>query len=315
MKCLITGINGFVGSYLSEYLLKKNIEVYGTVYPANAIENISHLKHKIKLYSCNIINQKEITNIVKDSNPNIIFHLAGQANVPLSWQDPINTFNINVFGTIYLLNAIKEFSPKAKTLMVGSGDEYGHYRGKHLANENDPLNPQNPYAITKVCSDLLSWQLGDYYKLHVVRVRAFPHVGPRQAPNFVVSDFCRQIALIEKGKQPPIIKTGNIENKRSFTDVRDMVHAYWLAIKKGIPGEVYNISSEKIYTIREILNDLLKLTSQNIKIEPDPAKFRPHDTGIKDGNSKKFRNLTGWKPEISIKKTLEETLNWWRKQI
>lgn len=307
VNCLITGINGFVGSYLAEYLLKKRLNVSGTIYPKN-----SQSIDKIQTFPCDLSNPNDIQDIIKRIKPEIIFHLAAQGYVPFSWKDPVGTFNINVLGTLYLLNAIREYSPEAKTLIVGSGDEYGSVDGNKPLTEDTPLKPQNPYALTKVCADLLSAQLGKYYNLHIVRVRAFPHIGPRQSPNFVVSDFCRQIVFIEKKKQDPIIKVGNLESKRDFTDVRDMVHAYWLAIEKGKTDEVYNISSEKAYSISEILKKLISLSKIEIKIKPDPAKFRLQDTEIKLGNSQKFRNLTGWEPKIPIEQTLQETLDWWR---
>lgn len=314
-KCLITGVNGFVGSYLAEYLFKKNTEVTGTVYPKDSVQNLANIADKIQTFPCNLSSRKEIENIIKKAEPELIFHLAGQGYVPISWEDPISTFNVNVLGTLYLLEEIRRFSPKTKILIIGSGDEYGSISGSRPLTENTPLNPQNPYAVTKVCIDLMGAQLAKYYKLHIVRVRPFPHIGPRQSPNFVVSDFCRQIALIEKHKEPPIIRVGNLESKRDFTDVRDMVHAYWLAMEKGLPGEVYNISSGKAYSIGEILKKLINMSNAEIKIELDQTKLRPQDTHIKLGNSHKFRKLTGWEPKIPIKETLQETLDWWRKEV
>lgn len=310
MKCLITGVNGFAGSYLAEYLLTKKLEILGTIYPKDSPKIT-----KIQTFPCNLSQQDEIQEIIKKTKPDIIFHLAGQSYVPFSWQDPIGTFNINVMGTLYLLDAIRKYSPNSKTLIIGSGDEYGEVDGERPLTEETPLRPQNPYAVTKVCVDLLSEQFARYYNLHIVRVRPFPHIGPRQSPNFVVADFSRQIALIEKQKQVPIIKVGNLESKRDFTDVRDMVRAYWLAIEKGKNGEVYNISSGKIYSIREILEKLLSLTNIKIKIEQNHSKLRPKDTEIKVGDSQRFSNLTGWRPKIPIEQTLWETLNWWREQV
>lgn len=310
MKCLITGVNGFVGSYLAEYLLEKKHKIIGTVYPKNSSQIAN-----VQTFPCDLANPNEIEDIIKQTKPEIIFHLAGQGYVPTSWEDPIGTFTINVLGALYLLEAVKKYTPESKILIIGSGDEYGSVDGNKPLTEETPLNPQNPYAITKTCADLLSAQLGKYYNLHIVRIRAFPHIGPRQSPNFVVSDFCKQIALIEKKKQPPIIKVGNIESKRDFTDVRDIVQAYLLAVEKCKSGEVYNISSEKAYSISEILKKLINLSKTDIKIESDSSKFRPQDTQIKLGNSRKFRNLTGWKPKIPIEQTLQETLDWWRKQV
>lgn len=307
MKCLITGVNGFAGSYLAEYLKEKVIEVTGTVFPKNLAQS--------NIFPCDLSIPQEIEGIIKQTGPDIVFHLAGQGYVPTSWQDPIGTFNTNVLGTLYLLEAVRKFTPNAKILIIGSGDEYGFVDGGRPLAEESPLNPQNPYAVTKVCVDLMSAQLAKYHKLQIVRVRPFPHIGPRQSPNFVIADFCRQIALIEKQKQSPVIKAGNLKSRRDFTDVRDMICAYWLAIEKGVPGEVYNISSEKAYSIEEILERLISLTKTEIKVEIDPARLRPQDTEIKLGNSQKFRRLTGWEPRIPIEHTLQETLDWWRGQV
>lgn len=314
MKCLITGINGFAGSYLAEHLLSHTSNLYGTIYPEDSTQNISHILNRIETIPCNLTIPEQIESIIKKTRPDRIFHLAAQGFVPLSWSDPLSTFQVNVLGTIYLLEAVKKYSPNAHMLIIGSGDEYGSVDGNKPITETTPLNPQNPYAVTKVCTDLLSAQLGQSYKLHIIRVRPFPHIGPRQSPNFVVSNFSRQIALIEKDKQAHIITVGNLESKRDFTDVRDMVKAYWLALEKGMPFEVYNLSSEKAYSIGEILKKLLSLTEAQIKINSDPDRFRIKDTYIKLGNSQKFRIQTGWKPEIPIEQTLKETLNWWREK-
>ena len=314
MKCLITGINGFAGSYLAEYILQIGEDISGTIYPENSVQNIKNILNKINALPCDITIPGQIENIINTVRPDCIFHLAGQSFVPLSWSKPIETFKANVFGTIYLLKAVKRFSEHARILIVGSGDEYGMVTGHTPVKETAPLNPQNPYALTKACADILGKQFGDLYNLKTIMVRPFPHIGPRQSANFVVSDFSKQIAMIEKGIQEPKIKTGNLDTKLDFTDVRDMVKAYWLAIEKCTPGNVYNISSGNLYSIKEILSYLLSQTSVEIKVESDPAKFRIHDTALKTADSQKFRTQTGWKPNIPIEETLKETLNWWRQK-
>lgn len=315
MRFLITGINGFVGSYLAEYLLSKTNEVYGTVYPSQASENINHIINKLSLFDCDLSVHEEIEKVIIKAAPELIFHLAGQSNVPLSWENPVATVKVNILGTLYLLEAIKKHAPKSRVLIVGSGDEYGNITAKKPMREDTLLNPQNPYATTKMCAEIISAQYAMYNKLYIVRVRTFPHIGPRQSPNFVVSDFCRQIALIEKNKQHPIINVGNLTIKRDFTDVRDIVKAYWFAINKCSTQNVYNISSDRAYSINEILKKLLQQTKSKIKIKIDTKKMRMQDTPVKIGNSTKFRKATGWKPCINIDQTLKETLEWWRKQV
>lgn len=315
MKCLITGICGFVGSHLAEYLLHQGQEVYGTIYPGEPQQNIKHICNKITSISCDLTIKTEVEKAIQITKPDKIFHLAGQAHPPSSWTDPLATFKINVFAPIYLIDAIKNLHPSAQLLIIGSGDEYGDVDNNKKITETAPLNPQTPYAITKICTDLLSGQLATYHNLHIVRVRPFPHIGPRQKSNFVVADFSRQIALIETGKQNPIMKVGNLESKRDFTDVRDIACAYWLALEKGKSGDVYNISSEKILSIKDILKKLISLSNANIQIQIESTKIRTVDTHIKQGNSQKFRTQTGWQPKISIEKTIEDTLNWWRKNV
>lgn len=312
MKCLITGINGFVGGYLAEYLLNKTNQVFGTFYPKDLNKNI---KDPIQSFFCDLTIPQDIDKLIKEIKPEFIFHLAGQSFIPYSWDDPATTFKTNVLGPIYLLEAVKKHAQTAKILIVGSSDEYGSVNGSTNLSEDAPLNPDNPYGISKACADLLSHQLGKHNNLKIVRTRSFLHIGPGQSEKFVVSDFCKQIALIEKGEQPPVMKVGNLESKRDFTDVRDIVNAYWLALEKGIPGEVYNITSQNLLSIQELLDKLISMTDTKITVEIDPKKIRTTDTKLTMGDSTKFRTQTMWQPEIPIEKTLQDTLDWWRKQV
>lgn len=316
MKCLITGINGFAGSYLAEYLLENNIyEIYGTVYPPDSIGNIKSILNGIKIFQCDLSSEEPIQKIIDDIKPDRIFHLAAQGFVPLSWQDPVDTFKTNVLGTLYLLYSVKKSCPSAKVLIIGSGEEYNHVNGNSPITEETMLLPKNPYALTKLCSDLASSQIGSYFNLNIIRVRPFSHIGPRQSPNFVVSDFSKQIAMIEKDIIPPLIKVGNLDSFRDFTDVRDMVKAYAMAIENCDSGDVYNISSEKSYSIKQILDILLSFSIKKISVEVDHNKFRINDIPIRLCSSRKFRDKTGWRPAIQIKQSLEFTLNWWRNNI
>jgi len=315
MKYLITGLNGFVGSYLAEQLIKENAKISGTIYPKNSIQNITHIINKIETLPCDLSSGNKIDAVIKKIKPDNIIHLAAQGYVPLSWSNPIETCKINILGTLYLLEAVKKHCHNTKILFVGSGDEYGISAYKNSITEKTPLTPHNPYSVSKTCADLLAEQIGKYNHLHIVRVRAFLHAGPKQSPDFVISNFSKQIALIEKGKQSPEIKVGDLKYTRDFTDVRDIASAYLLAIKKGENGAVYNISSGKVHNIREILNKLLNLTDKKIRISVDPERLRVQDHYIKNISSAKFRKVTGWRPEIPLNRTLEDTLNWWREQI
>jgi len=197
-----------------------------------------------------------------------------------------------------------------------SADEYGIVNKNDLPiREDHPLHPINPYSISKASADFLSYFYYQNYHLNIVRARPFNHIGPRQSPEFVCSNFAKQIAEIEKGLKEPIIKVGNLEAKRDFTDVRDMVRAYWLAIQKGETGDVYNICSERGTQIKELLNNLLELSLNKIKIMKDPKKIRPSDNPILQGDSSKFRKRSGWKPGIAFEKTLRCVLDYWRERL
>ena len=315
MRCLITGINGFAGTHLAEYLLRKNASISGTFYPPNTRLDIPGAGNKIKVFPCDLASDKQIPGVIKETRPEYIFHLAAQSFVPKSWRQPGETFNINVQGTLHLLQSVKKYAPKATVLFIGSGEEYGPPSSGQPLTEDHPLAPQNPYATSKACAGLLSAQLGHYYNIAIIRTRSFPHLGPGQSADFVASGFCHQVALIEQGKQQPQIKVGNLNSRRDFTDVRDIARAYFLLITRGIPGEVYNIASDRALFIKEILHKIIVLSDKQIEVVTDPARLRPQDPSIICGNSQKLYKLTGWHPEIPIDQTLRETLNWWRDKV
>jgi len=263
MRALITGISGFAGSHLAEFLLNKGYKVYGTFYDKSTFSNLNGFIDKITLFECDIRNYDILKKIIRKVKPDEIYHLAAISFVPTSLKDPKLTFDTNLYGTLNLYQAIIDLKMNPMILFVGSADEYG------LVNENDlpikeecPLRPINLYSISKASADFLSYTYFKNYHLKIIRVRPFNHIGPRQASYFVCSSFTKQIAEIERGIKETTIRVGNLEAKRDFTDVRDMVRAYWLALDKGEPGEVYNICSGRAIQIREFLNNLLELSSK-----------------------------------------------------
>jgi GDP-4-dehydro-6-deoxy-D-mannose reductase len=316
MKALITGISGFAGSHLTEFLIERGYEVFGTFFDKSTFSNLNGFIDNIKLFECDIRDYNVQKQIIKKVQPDEIYHLAAISFVPTSLKEPKLTFDTNLYGTLNLYQAVIDLEMKPMILFVGSADEYG------IVNENDipigeshPLLPVNPYSISKASADFLSFFYFKNYSLNIIRVRPFNHIGPRQSPEFVCSDFAKQIAEIEKGLREPIIKVGNLEAKRDFTDVRDMVRAYWFAIQKGEPGKVYNICSERAIQIKGLLNHLLELSSRKVEIMKDPKKMRPSDNPILQGDSSKFRRRSGWKPEIPLDKTLKDILEYWRKVL
>lgn len=317
MKVLITGITGFVGSHLAEYLLKKgDIQVFGVERWRSRTENIDHLKDKLKLIECDIRDASSVKKAVDKIRPDRIYHLAAQSFVPASWSAPVETITTNIIGELNIFEAVRESGINPAILIAGSSEEYGLVYPHELPiKETNPLRPLSPYAVSKVGQDLLGYQYFMSYKLNIIRTRAFNHTGPRRGQVFASSNFARQIVEIEQGLKEKVIEVGNLEAQRDFTDVRDVVRGYALALEKGKPGEVYNICSGKAYKIREVLEMLLGLTKVKIEIRVDSSRMRPSDVPILLGDNSYFNKTTGWKPEISFKKTLEDLLAWWRARI
>lgn len=317
MKILVTGITGFVGSHLAEYLLTKDdIEIYGIVRWRSDTENIEHIRDKLVLSECDIRDATSVRNEIEKVKPDRIFHLAAQSYVVSSWHAPRETLTTNILGELNIFESVRELKINPFIQIAGSSEEYGLVSVNELpVKETNLLHPLSPYAVSKVGQDLLGYQYYKSYGLNIIRTRAFNHTGPRRGEVFVCSNFAKQIAMIEKGKQKPIIYVGNLEARRDFTDVRDIVQAYWLALEKCKPGEVYNICSGRARAMKEVLDILLGLTKQKIKIKQDPKRLRPSDVPVLEGDSSKFRELTGWKAEIPFEKTLEDLLNYWREKI
>ncbi|NQU84793.1 MAG: GDP-mannose 4,6-dehydratase [Mariniphaga sp.] len=316
MKALITGISGFAGSHLAEFLLDKDYKVFGNFYDKSTFSNLDGFIDKIELFECDMRNYNNLKQIIKKAQPDEIYHLAAISFFPTAIKNPKMTFDANLYGTLNLYQAIIELKINPKVLFVGSADEYGVVNENDLPiKENCPLRPVNPYSISKVSADLMSYFYFKNNNLNIVRVRPFNHIGARQSFNFVCSSFAKQITEIEKGLKKPIIRVGNLETKKDFTDVRDMVNAYWFALQMGEYGEVYNICMGEARTIRSVLDLLLNLSKlKNIQIKQDPAKTRLLDVKILQGDFSKFKNATGWKSEIPFEKTIEDLLDYWRKK-
>ncbi len=310
-KALIIGAAGFVGSYLIDHIQKNCIwSIVVTKLPHEKIE-----KENIEICDLNILNPGEIDELLERVRPDYIFHLAAQSSVALSWKNPGMTVDINIKGSLNVLDAIKKLDYKPRVLMIGSGEEYGHIRPEETpVNEDNVLRPGNIYAATKACQNMLSAIYHKAYQMDIMSVRAFNHIGPNQAPMFVVADFCKQVADIENGRQDPEIRVGNLKAKRDFTDVRDVVKAYVLLMEKGISGETYNVGSGHAVEIREILDMILNCSEKEIQVTVDPAKLRPVDVPIIEADIRKICRDTGWEREIGLEQTIRETLDYWRHQ-
>lgn len=316
MKVLITGITGFVGSHLAELLLgMKGIEVYGIERWRSKTENIEHINRDLVLHECDIRDASSVIKVLEEVRPDRIFHLAAQSFVVTSWSAPAETLTTNIIGQLNIFEAVRQIGINPLIQIAGSSEEYGLvYENELPIKETNPLRPLSPYAVSKVGQDLLAFQYYQSYKLNVIRTRGFNHSGPRRGEVFVCSNFAKQIAMIEKGLREPVIYVGNLDAKRDFTDVRDMVKAYWLSLEKCQPGEVYNISSSKVYSIKEVLDTLLGLAKVKVEVKQDPKRFRPSDVPVLYGDNSKFVKQTGWRPRITFQKTLEDLLNYWREK-
>ncbi len=313
-KALITGVAGFAGGFLAEYLLSaENFEVVGTYLSDDQLKFAQYIKGKVKLKKLDLLDAQETSILVKETKPDYVFHLAALTSPSESFGNPSLTITNNVAAQVNLLEAIRESAVDATILIVSSADVYGLVDKADLPiDEQTPLMPVNPYAVSKLAQDFLGLQYYLSYGLKIIRVRPFNHIGPRQSARFVVPSFAKQIAEIEKGKVEKVISVGNLYSKRDFTDVRDMMRAYLLALDKGQPGEVYNIGSGTSHKIQEILDMLLSLSSEKITVEIDKNKFRPKDEPELICDRTKFTQKTGWEPKIDIMQTLRDTLDYWR---
>ena len=325
-RIIITGITGFVGSWLADYILENHseVEVHGLKRWRSPMENIAHIKDRLTLHDGDLRDLSSMLTVIKEVEPDWVFHLASQSFVPYSYSVPTDTLITNVIGTAKLLEAVRisqqgrtqeDYWLDPKILICGSPEEYGQC--ETVMTEETPLNPVSPYAVSKVAETRLGYMYYKAYGLKTVISRAFAHEGPRRGEVFAVSVFAKQIAKIEKGIQEPVIKVGNLNSIRTYADVRDIVRAYWLLIEKGEPGEVYNIGGNETMTVGEMLKLMLSMTEigDSVKTVVDEELLRPADVTLQIPDCSKFKKLTGWEPQIRFQQTLEDTLNYWRQRV
>lgn len=314
-KALITGVAGFAGSHLAEYLIPQKIKVFGTFHPNHSVENVEHLKSQLQLIAVNLLKRQDVEGAVSTVSFDYIFHLAAFSSPAKSFENPTNTLKNNILSQINLLESLAKIGSKAKILIIGSADEYGDIDPKYLpATEITPLAPISPYAVSKVVQDMLGHQYFLHHRLKLVRVRPFNHIGPRQSISFVVPAFASKIAALER-QGGGIIKVGNLDSWRDFTDVRDVVRAYLLALEKCSFGDVYNIGSGKPVEIRDILGKLISLSKVKIKVIQDKKLLSPVEIKKIYCDSSKFQKQTGWFPKIDLLKSLSDTIEYERRKL
>lgn len=315
-KALIIGAGGFVGGYLSLCLSNEfDMEVYATKLPGTEPMEELHIPEE-RILDLDILDKAAIVNLLFEVRPDYIFHLAAQSSVSMAWKNPTLTIDVNIKGSTNVLDAVRELYYKPRIVLIGSGEEYGHIKEDETPiNEETKLRPGNIYAATKACQNMIGSIYADAYDMELMMVRAFNHIGPGQAPLFVVSDFCKQVAEIEAGLREPVMKVGNLLARRDFTDVRDVARAYGLLALKGVPGVTYNVGSGNAMAVKDILDIIIGMSEKKIEVVVDPNKIRPVDVPIIEADITRINNATGWKPMIPIEQTIRETLDYWRNAI
>ena len=316
MRVLITGITGFVGSHMAEYALAKGAQVFGSTRWRSKTENIEHLRSKVTFIESDLRDLSSVRVLLETSVPDYIVHLAAQSFVGVSWHAPAETLTTNIISQVNLLEALRGLKMSPRFLAVGSSEEYGMVLEDEVPiKETNQLRPLSPYAVSKVTQDMMAYQYFKSYGLPIVRTRAFNHEGPRRGDVFVTSNFARQVAEIEAGLREPVVYVGDLTPRRDYSDVRDIVRGYWLLLERGEPGEVYNLCSGRSWSIQQVLDFVLNLsTVKGIEIKTDPARLRPSDVMILEGDPSKMHKATGWKVEIPFERTLTELLDYWRQR-
>jgi GDP-4-dehydro-6-deoxy-D-mannose reductase len=317
-RVLITGITGMAGSHLADYLLKeqKDCQIFGTKRSRSSLDNIAHIVDRMNLFDCNLTDPSACIALVKKVRPDFVFHLAAHSFVPDSWKNPHVTLRENIGMQLNLFEALRcaELDPVIQ--IACSSEEYGMVFPEEVpVSETNQLRPLSPYAVSKVTQDMMGYQYFQSYGLKVIRTRAFNHEGPRRGDVFVSSNFAKQVAEIEAGIKPPVLYVGNLSAQRDWSDVRDVVHAYWLAVNHCEPGEAYVIASGVSRSIKEMLDLLLSFSATKISISVDPQRLRPSDVQILRGDAAKFKKATGWSAQYTFEQTMLDLLNYWRERL
>lgn len=315
MRALITGITGFAGGYLAQILLERGDQLFGVARHADT--TLAHLSRQdVSFISADLRDPPAVATLLDDVQPEAIYHLAGQASVPAAWADPWATLENNIRPQLNILQTMERQQSKARLLIVTSNQVYGYIHGDSLpVDEGTPLRPDNPYGVSKVAQDMLGLQYHLSHNLDVLRARAFNHIGPRQSPVFVSASFAKQIAEIEAGLTEPVIRVGNLEVKRDFTDVRDVIRAYVLLVDQGDSGGVYNVGTGEAHSVQYLLEVLLSYSQANIEVEQDPARVRPADVPVIYADNSKLVNKTGWQPTFKFEDSLRSVLDYWRSTV
>lgn len=318
MRVLITGISGFVGPYVAEHLVEHHpdVDVSGLVRWSSDLSRLEPVRSMIRLVTGDLTDGPSLVRALKGIEPDVVVHLAASSTVGTSWGAPAEVMRVNVIGQLNLFEAVRTLELEPIIVVAGSGEAYGKVgEGENPVTEEEPFRPVSPYAVSKAAQDLLAYQYFASWGLRVIRLRPFNHTGPGRADRFVASSFARQLAEIEKGLRPPLLKVGKLDVVRDFTDVREIARAYWLAAMHGKPGEAYNVCSGRATSIGQLLNILLRQSEVRVTVEVDPGRLRTADIPKLVGSHRRFTAATGWEPMIPLEETLGDLLAWWRERV
>ncbi len=305
------------GSHLAEYLLDgSNIELHGILRPQDSRNFIADVENDLVLHECDLSEKDAVGSIINAVKPEQIYHLAADTSVADSWENPDQTIMNNITCQLNIFEAVRKYNIKTRILVTGSSEAYGMVSKNDLpVTEDVGFKPLSPYGVSKVGQDALAYQYHQSYGMDIVRVRVFNLTGPRQSPAFALSSFAKQIARIKAKLKEPVLMVGNLDARRDFTDFRDAVKAYKLALQCGTPGEVYNIGSGKSWKLKEALNMLLDISKTDVTIQQNSERMRPSDIPNMLCDNTRFCSLTGWHPEISFQETLNDLFRYWQKIV
>lgn len=320
MRFLITGITGFSGAHLSAFLSSRGHEVYGTTRsaPGPAVIASASRLHlpRDRLLTVALHDRNALTAAIARVRPDGVFHLAARSSVRASFDDPDESYRVNLHGSLNLFAAIHTAAPRCRVAWIGSSDVYGLVEAHDLPIvETVPFRPVSPYAVGKAAADLAAFQWSRVQGLDVVRLRPFNHTGAGQSAEFVCADFARQLVAAERGARPPRIDVGNLDVVRDFSDVRDVVRAYVCAWERGVSGEAYNVCGGVGRSLRDIAQALIRLSGVTASIATDPQRQRPVDVPVMVGSPAKLQQATGWSPVVSWEQTLRDVLDDWRARL
>jgi GDP-4-dehydro-6-deoxy-D-mannose reductase len=322
LRALVTGAAGFAGSHLTELLISQGAHVYGLFFPGSSVENLDAVLRdhqragQLRLVEADIVDGESLVAAIADIRPDRVYHLAAVSSVRQSLEDPAETFQVNTVGTRNLLEAVRRVGTKPRVLVVSSAEAYGESAnlGRPL-REEDPLLPVSPYGASKAAAEAVASKYAREFNLEVIRVRPFPHTGPRHAPQFVFPDWAQQLAAAEAGRRPPHLHVGNLDVQRDISDVRDVVGAYFVALERGEAGAVYNVCAGRVYTLRDVLQVLTGLSRLKVEVRAEPGRLRPQDLPVLLGTPQALHARTGWEATTPLRQTIEDLLSYWRSRL